>query len=176
MQFTAESYLTMLSPVISRVPRSIAPFGIACALLFMTGCAKDDPASKSQPEPKPTPTASGSEKGDSKPTPPAPTAARPAPTTPTKPAKPASEASEYKKLMDEARTAMMANKYGEAAKACKAALAVKPGDQGAITMCGIAACRMKDGALAKKYAEQAADARKAMIRQQCLKTAAPGFE
>ena len=114
---------------------------------------------------------------------PAPTKPVTPPVTPTQPATPdqpaalsrADEAA-YQELMDRARQAMLRNEYSEAAKLCAEALGYKPGDEDANTMCGLAACGMRDGALAKKYADQVQVARRTIIRQQCLKFGVPDIK
>lgn len=82
----------------------------------------------------------------------------------------------YKQLMDEARAAMMKNQYGKARARCDEALKLKPRDGGAATLCGIAACNMRKARLAKKYQAMVPNARKAMIRQQCLKAGLSDFQ
>lgn len=82
----------------------------------------------------------------------------------------------YEQLMEEAKEAAKQGQYGKARKQCADALKLRPKDPDAVTLCGLAACNMKNAKLAKKYQEMANPQRKQIIRQFCLKAGLRDFQ
>jgi ABC transport system ATP-binding/permease protein len=88
----------------------------------------------------------------------------------SKPSKP------YEQLMTESRAAYMSGQYGKARRLCNDALKLKPRDQEAATLCGFAACNMKNAKMAKRYQAMLPETRKSSVRQTCLKAGIRDFE
>jgi pSer/pThr/pTyr-binding forkhead associated (FHA) protein/tetratricopeptide (TPR) repeat protein len=82
----------------------------------------------------------------------------------------------YEQLMTESRAAYMSGQYGKARRLCNDALKLKPRDQEAATLCGFAACNMKNAKLAKRYQSMLPETRKSSVRQTCLKAGIRDFE
>jgi ABC transport system ATP-binding/permease protein len=82
----------------------------------------------------------------------------------------------YEQLMTESRAAYMSGQYGKARRLCNDALRLKPRDQEAATLCGFAACNMKNAKLAKRYQSMLPETRKSSVRQTCLKAGIRDFE
>ena len=74
----------------------------------------------------------------------------------------------FDELMTEAKDAAKAGQYGKAQRLCSDALKLKPGDQDAVSVCGIAACGQNNAKAAKRYHKMAIGERKQQIVQICL--------
>ncbi len=71
-------------------------------------------------------------------------------------------------LTQETKDAFKKGQYGLALRRCKEALKIKS-DQETITLCGLAACNLKNSRQAKRYYDKAIAGRKTFILQSCLK-------
>ncbi len=102
--------------------------------------------------------------------------------TPTRPdvrppEPPAYEGPPVEELIKQASKAVQNGHHGKGERLCSQALELQPGNQQAAMICGIAACRLKRSALAKKYIRRVHSAtRKSSLRQICLKNDVDGFE
>ncbi|WP_428261931.1 protein kinase domain-containing protein [Haliangium sp.] len=72
-------------------------------------------------------------------------------------------------LMDDARTAAKSGQYGVALRHCNDALELEPRNRDALTICGMAACSLKDEGRAKRYYKRTPRARRAALAQVCLR-------
>ncbi len=104
--------------------------------------------------------------------------------TPTKPKRPEvkpdtppkTEGPPFEELVGQAKAAVRDRHYGKGLTLCAQALEVKPSDQEAAMVCGIAACNLKKSAQAKKYMRRIRGAsKKASLRQICIREEVPGF-
>jgi len=82
----------------------------------------------------------------------------------------------FQELIDQASASMRDHHYGKGLKLCTQALRIQPSNQQATMICGMAACRLKKSALAKKFMHKIHGAtRKANLRQICITSEVPGF-
>jgi hypothetical protein len=72
-------------------------------------------------------------------------------------------------LMDDARAAAKNTQWGKALRLCEQRLACDKGDNGAVLVCAIAACNMKNTAKAKAYISRLSSSQQSFARQSCLR-------
>jgi hypothetical protein len=74
-----------------------------------------------------------------------------------------------RELTSQAKAAVKAQQLGKGLRICEQALAKKPGDQEAVMVCAIAACKLKQATKAKRYIGRLRSSqRSSMARQICL--------
>lgn len=76
----------------------------------------------------------------------------------------------YNTYIRQSVAAMRRNDYRLALQRSEDALRIRPGDSRAATIAGLAACQLKDAALARKYYHQVSARRQPFIRQICLRS------
>ena len=82
----------------------------------------------------------------------------------------------FEELVEQANTAVRDRQYGKGLKLCAQALELRPDDQQAAMVCGIAACNLKKSVQAKKYLRRIRGAsKKASLRQICIREEVAGF-
>ncbi len=74
----------------------------------------------------------------------------------------------FDQLVQESEEHMRAARYGQAHVKCSRALALKPSDEHAASLCAIAACSIDEPQLAKRYYQLINDTRALQVRQICL--------
>ena len=75
----------------------------------------------------------------------------------------------FEQLLDQTRSAMMAGQYAKSLRFCEMAAEKKPSDQQAASLCGMAACRLKSSAKARRFIRKINSAtRQQQVQQICL--------